>query len=264
MKHHRKAAESSFAMQEERDMAKQNVYDNEAFFENFRNSRSSEVNFNDCIETPILFGMLPDLRGKAILDIGCGMGQHAKQFADMGAESVLGTDISGKMLEYAREHNSADNITYLQMAMEDIGALDRQFDLVTSSLVFDYAEDFGGLMRKIRGMNFADSLKEIMQAKRVTDQTLSALLGVHRKVIYNLMHAKHVSAGHVVGVCVALNLPYYLSDRLLRLTGNELGESERDALYRGFLLTSSQIGVERCNEILASRSLPRLFQGMQD
>ena len=125
-------------------------------------------------------------------------------------------------------------------------------------------QSWNDLMRKIRGMNFADSLKEIMQAKRVTDQTLSALLGVHRKVIYNLMHAKHVSAGHVVGVCVALNLPYYLSDRLLRLTGNELGESERDALYRGFLLTSSQIGVERCNEILASRSLPRLFQGMQD
>ena len=82
-------------------MSGQNIYDNDAFFENFRNSRSKEVNFNDCIETPILFSMLPDLRGKKILDIGCGMGQHAKKFFEMGAESVLGTDISEKMLEYA-------------------------------------------------------------------------------------------------------------------------------------------------------------------
>ena len=131
-------------------MSGQNIYDNDAFFENFRNSRSKEVNFNDCIETPILFSMLPDLRGKKILDIGCGMGQHAKKFSEMGAESVLGTDISEKMLEYAKAHNSAANIVYRRLAMEDTDQISDQFDLVTSSLVFDYAEDFGGLMRKIR------------------------------------------------------------------------------------------------------------------
>ena len=133
-------------------MSKQNVYDNDAFFENFRRSRDDQVNFNDCIETPILFSMLPDLRGKTVLDIGCGMGQHAKQYSDRGARSVLGIDISAKMLAYAREHSGADNITYRQMAMEDLGELDRQFDLVTSSLVFDYVEDFGGLMRTIHGL----------------------------------------------------------------------------------------------------------------
>ena len=131
-------------------MSGQNIYDNDAFFENFRNSRSKEVNFNDCIETPILFSMLPDLRGKKILDIGCGMGQHAKKFSEMGAESVLGIDISEKTLEYAGAHNSAENIVYQRMAMEDTDQIGDQFDLVTSSLAFDYAEDFGGLMRKIR------------------------------------------------------------------------------------------------------------------
>jgi 2-polyprenyl-3-methyl-5-hydroxy-6-metoxy-1,4-benzoquinol methylase len=130
-------------------MAKQNVYDNDTFFESFRSSRSDEVNFNDCIETPILFAMLPELRGKTVLDIGCGMGQHAAQYAAMGAKSVLGIDLSEKMLEYAKEHNSAENIRYQRMAMEDIDTIDGQFDLVTSSLVFDYIEDFPGLMRKI-------------------------------------------------------------------------------------------------------------------
>ena len=118
-------------------MSKQNIYDDEAFFESFRTSRSSPVNFNDCVETPILLAMLPDLRDKAILDIGCGMGQHARQYADMGAKSVLGIDISEKMLAYAQAHNGGENITYRRMAMEDLDAIDGRFDLVTSSLAFD-------------------------------------------------------------------------------------------------------------------------------
>lgn len=50
--------------------------------------------------------MLPDLQGMEILDIGCGMGQHAKQYSEMGASSVFGIDISEKMLEYARTYNN--------------------------------------------------------------------------------------------------------------------------------------------------------------
>ncbi len=126
-------------------MAKQNIYDNDIFFENFKQIRSNEINFNDCIETPILFTLLPQLRGKTVLDIGCGMGQHAKQYADMGAKTVLGIDISEKMLEYAKEHFNGENITYQQMALEDISLLHDRFDLVTSSLVFDYAENLDKL-----------------------------------------------------------------------------------------------------------------------
>ena len=107
-------------------MSRQNVYDNDAFFDHFRDCRNNKVNFNDCIETPILFAMLPDLHGKTILDIGCGMGQHAKQYSDMGAESVLGIDISEKMLGYAEEHNKAENIIYQRMAMEDIEEINRR------------------------------------------------------------------------------------------------------------------------------------------
>ena len=69
----------------------------------------------------------------------------------MGAASVLGIDISEKMLAYARAHNRADNIAYRRLAMEELNAIEGQFDLVTSSLAFDYVEDFEGLMRLIHG-----------------------------------------------------------------------------------------------------------------
>lgn len=130
-------------------MAKQNIYDNDTFYENFRSSRAKDLNFNDVIETPIITAMLPDLKGKKVLDVGCGMGQHALQYAKKGAASVLGIDISEKMLEFARKHNSAENITYKRMAFEDLDEFTEKFDVITSSLAFDYAEDFGKLMKTI-------------------------------------------------------------------------------------------------------------------
>ncbi|MBR6296580.1 MAG: class I SAM-dependent methyltransferase [Treponema sp.] len=133
-------------------MSKQNIYDNEKFYENFAGLRAKELNFNDVIETPIISAMLPDLNGKKVLDIGCGMGQHAMQYAKSGAASVLGIDISEKMLTYARENNSAENIRYRRLAFEDLNQLDEKFDVITSSLAFDYVEDFGSLMKEIYGM----------------------------------------------------------------------------------------------------------------
>ncbi len=133
-------------------VSQQNIYDNEAFFENFRQNRENEINFNDVIETPIILGMMPDLAGKKLLDIGCGMGQHAKQYVQMGASSVLGIDLSEKMLSFAREKNAAENITYRRMAFEDLQEIDEKFDVITSSLAFDYVRDFGGLMKKIRAL----------------------------------------------------------------------------------------------------------------
>ena len=130
-------------------MAKQNIYDNNVFYENFKGLRSDEINFNDVIENPIITAMLPDLKDKKILDIGCGMGQHAVQYSKAGAESVLGIDISEKMLGFARANNSADNITYLRLAFEELEQIDDRFDVITSSLAFDYSEDFGMLLKKI-------------------------------------------------------------------------------------------------------------------
>ena len=130
-------------------MAQQNIYDNDTFFENFKGLRADEINFNDLIETPILMSMMPDLKGKRVLDVGCGMGQHAKQYSDMGALSVLGTDISEKMLAYAMENNSAGNIEYRLLPFEDLEKLDGRFDVVTSSLAFDYAEDLRRVLKNI-------------------------------------------------------------------------------------------------------------------
>ena len=51
-------------------MSKQNIYDNDTFFTDFKKIRRNRVNFNDLLETPVLMKMLPDLKGRSVLDIG--------------------------------------------------------------------------------------------------------------------------------------------------------------------------------------------------
>lgn len=133
-------------------MAKQNIYDNETFFAGYKKIRDNEANANNLFEIPALFSMMPGLKGKKVLDLGCGFGEHCRQFVDRGAKKVVGIDISEKMLEVARVENCDPKITYLNMPMEDIAELQDTFDIVISSLAFHYVEDFEGVIRNIHNL----------------------------------------------------------------------------------------------------------------
>lgn len=133
-------------------MAKQNIYDNDVFFEGYKGIRDRKVNANTLFEIPALFSLLPDLKGKRILDLGCGFGEHCKRFIEEGAAGVTGIDISEKMLETARKENSNPAIEYINMPMEDIGVLEEKqekYDLVVSSLALHYVEDFAGVVKNV-------------------------------------------------------------------------------------------------------------------
>lgn len=130
-------------------MPKQNIYDNEIFFEGYKKIRDNRDNANNLFEIPALFSMLPNLNGKKVLDLGCGFGEHCKQYIANGAIKVIGIDISEKMLAVARKENNDSKITYINMPIEDIAQLNEQFDVIISSLAFHYIEDFSGVVKNI-------------------------------------------------------------------------------------------------------------------
>lgn len=130
-------------------MSKQNIFDNEIFFDGYKKLRERAVNANNLFEIPALFSMMPDLNGKRVLDLGCGFGEHCKMFVERGAEKVVGIDISNKMLEVAKSENIDPKIVYINMPMEDISRLNESFDVVVSSLAFHYVEDFLGVVKNI-------------------------------------------------------------------------------------------------------------------
>ena len=115
-------------------MAQQNIYDNETFFNGYKELREREVNANNLFELPTLFALMPDLNGKRVLDLGCGGGERCIDYLKHGAASVTGIDISEKMLAVARSEHSDPKITYIKMPMEDLDSLEGEFDVVISSL----------------------------------------------------------------------------------------------------------------------------------
>lgn len=129
---------------------KENPYDNEEFFKKYSEMSRSRQGLSGAGEWSELQKMLPDFEGKTVLDLGCGYGWHCAYAAKNGAKAVLGTDISQKMLERAKEINTAPCITYQRSAMEDLDFPKESFDVVLSSLAFHYVRDFTPLAENIR------------------------------------------------------------------------------------------------------------------
>lgn len=130
----------------------QNVYDNKEFFDNYKAMRDAKINANELIEIPIIKKMIPDVKGKSVLDLGCGAGEMSRYLASLGAKSVLGIDISKNMIKEAKLSTNYENVKFKICALEDINKIKDKFDVVYSSLAFHYVQDYQKLMQDISGM----------------------------------------------------------------------------------------------------------------
>lgn len=128
-----------------------NVFDNPSFFSKYMELRK-DYNHNDLLEHPGMCSLLPALKGKSVIDLGCGYGSYAHEFLDRGASSYLGIDSSENMIRRAMEDNGGEGIEYLRLNLDDLSSLSGSFDLAYSSLVFHYIEDFDRLLKNINGL----------------------------------------------------------------------------------------------------------------
>ena len=128
---------------------KQNIYDNEEFFDYYVNMRKNRSGLNEVLEIPAFMKLVPDLMDKRILDLGCGFGENCKTYENMGAVEVVGLDISEKMLSVAKEKFSGDRIRYINSSLEEMEFEDNSFDVILSSLAFHYVKDFSALVQKL-------------------------------------------------------------------------------------------------------------------
>ncbi len=126
----------------------QNIYDNAEFFKGYQEIRENPYNYNLLIEHPALIELLPDLTGKAVLDMGCGFGEMCEEFLGRGAAFVTGIDVSENMLQKARARQK-DNLEILRMDMCDIKDLGRKYDVITSSLAVHYIADWTELINNV-------------------------------------------------------------------------------------------------------------------
>ncbi len=79
---------------------------------------------------PTILNLLGNLRGKSLIDIGCGPGVYSVEFAKKGAK-VFGLDISRKMLDKARNNAKMTNIklTLQEADAHFLPFMDKSFDI---------------------------------------------------------------------------------------------------------------------------------------
>jgi 2-polyprenyl-3-methyl-5-hydroxy-6-metoxy-1,4-benzoquinol methylase len=104
----------------------------------------AEISQNDpsklFVQYPEAFRLLGDIKGKSILDIGCGNGYFAEQLVKNGAD-VTGYDISKKQIDKANASKDKHklDIIYTVSSPENF-SVGTRFDKAVSILVLLYAE----------------------------------------------------------------------------------------------------------------------------
>ncbi|OAT20783.1 type 11 methyltransferase [Buttiauxella noackiae ATCC 51607] len=123
----------------------QNIYDNPAFFEGYATLDRSIKGLDGAPEWSSMQKLLPPLKGKTVVDLGCGYGWFCRYARDQGAANVLGLDVSVKMLEKAQEMTTDAGIEYRREDLEQLQLEAQSVDLFYSSLALHYLENIPAL-----------------------------------------------------------------------------------------------------------------------
>jgi SAM-dependent methyltransferase len=125
----------------------QNIYEREEFFAGYSTLPRSVKGLAGAPEWPSVRALLPPLRGRRVVDLGCGFGWFAHFAAEEGAASILALDLSERMLARARADNAHPAISYRTADLDILELPEASFDLAYSALAFHYVADFARLVR---------------------------------------------------------------------------------------------------------------------
>lgn len=129
-----------------------NSYDDVEVFNNYLDTRIDANSKHNKTLKDNLKDLIGNVENKNILDLGCGIGEFSRYFAENGAKKVVGIDISKRVLEYAKQNNYSKNIEYINLDIDNLSTMTQKFDLVFSDIVFNYIEDFNKLMHDISNL----------------------------------------------------------------------------------------------------------------
>jgi SAM-dependent methyltransferase len=120
----------------------QNIYDDPAFFAGYSDFPRSRLGLEGTPEGASLLALLPPVKGKRVIELGCGFGHLSRWLANAGAESVVGIDLSEKMLDAARAATDDPRVDYQRADLDALELEAGSAELIVSSLTFHYIADF--------------------------------------------------------------------------------------------------------------------------
>jgi SAM-dependent methyltransferase len=134
-------------MKIEEKEAKRNYDISAEAYHNWRTIKNPEGWFyNEMLEMPATLGLLGNVKGKKILDFGCGSGIYAKLLTKKGAV-VKGFDISPEMIKIAKRENPKLD---LKVGSGYDIPFNEKFDVVLASLVVHYLKDWDRMLKEVK------------------------------------------------------------------------------------------------------------------
>jgi SAM-dependent methyltransferase len=115
--------------------------------------KSGELFFNESIEIPAVYSILREktgtLTGKRALDVGCGLGSHAKNLSQLGAE-VTAIDVSQQMIEMTRRSCESLGVCCRQEDLfEHTPRFLQSYDIIVAGFMLGYFDDLASAFKKL-------------------------------------------------------------------------------------------------------------------
>lgn len=114
---------------------------------------TADDSYSKKIEWPAIKALLPELRGKKVLDIGCGTGIYTFLLEQYDPSAIRGIDLSDGMLEIAREkaHRLQSHAAFCKGdAACEAAYRGEKYDLIFSSTTSHYVADLPKLFDSLR------------------------------------------------------------------------------------------------------------------
>jgi ubiquinone/menaquinone biosynthesis C-methylase UbiE len=166
-----------------------------------------------------------DLHGNTVLDVGCGSGRYFAEYCRLGAERVIGVDLSGPMLELGRVLVHREGLgSCCRLIQGDFLDLpfEHPFDVVVAMGVFDYQAEperaLEAMVRASRGKVLASfpspslvrgPLRQLRYRLRgcdvyyFTEEDVRALVEGSGIADYHLVRIAHSGGGYLLSARVA-------------------------------------------------------------
>jgi len=127
----------------------QNIYDDPGFFAGYSRLRRSIEGLDGMPEWPAMRALVPELKGRRVVDLGCGFGWFCRWARQQGAAEVLGLDVSENMLARARATDPDAAVTYRREDLERLQLPAGAFDFAYSALALHYLDNLEGLLGQV-------------------------------------------------------------------------------------------------------------------